>query len=323
MNSMIFKRIQTILALLLVGSVSILAEGDDPFPAIPAKWQGNMTLSGRVYLNGEELGSETVVAAYENEQIRGKSRINENKSLTLTILGNAGEHPAIHFKVYTGGRIIEVDQGLTYTYYAEVGSYADPYIINLPTPVTTNTSSEGWATTCLPYNALVPDGVSVFTGTSLEDKKLMINKVECTILPKNTPVLLKTDGQTTYEWLARVADGDAVIETNIFKGTTEPTAVEEGIVMTLGHASDGAHEIGFWQFTGTEIPANRAYLEVPAANVRGFTLSWSDETTALAPTLFSEEGSGAAYDLQGRKVRREASKRGSLMIVNGKKQIVK
>ncbi len=323
MNSMIFKRIQTILALLLVGSVSILAEGDDPFPAIPAgKWQGNMTLSGRVYLNGEELGSETVVAAYENEQIRGKSRINKNKSLTLTILGNSGEHPAIHFKVYTGGRIIEVDQGLTYTYYAEVGSYADPYIISLPL-VTTNTSAEGWATTCLPFNALVPDGVEVFTGTSLEDKKLMINKVECTILPKNTPVLLKTDGQTTYEWLARVADGNAVIETNIFKGTTEPTAVEAGSVMTLGHASDGNHAIGFWQFTGTEIPANRAYLEMPAGNVRGFTLSWSDEATALAPTLFSEEGSGAAYDLQGRKVRRVASKRGSLMIVNGKKLIVK
>ena len=245
MNSMIFKRIQTILALLLVGSVSILAEGDDPFPAIPAgKWQGNMTLSGRVYLNGEELGSETVVAAYENEQIRGKSRINENKSLTLTILGDAGEHPAIHFKVYTGGRIIEVDQGLTYTYYAEVGTFADPYIINLPL-VTNNTSAEGWATTCLPFNAAVPEGVTVYAAKSIEDGVMKLDPISCTILPKNTPVLLKTETKTSYEWLSRVADGDATIETNLFKGTTEEIEVEAESVLTLGHGTINK-AIGFW-----------------------------------------------------------------------------
>jgi len=326
MNSMIFKRIQTILALLLVGSVSILAEGDDPFPAVPAgKWQGNMTLSGRVYLNGEELGSETVVAAYENEQIRGKSRINENKSLTLTILGDAGEHPAIHFKVYTGGRIIEVDQGLTYTYYAEVGTFADPYIINLPL-VTTNTSAEGWATTCLPFNAAVPDGVTVYAAKSIEDGVMKLDPISCTILPKNTPVLLKTETKTSYEWLSRVADGDATIETNLFKGTTEATEVEAKSVLTLGHATDGNKAIGFWRFNGTTVPANRAYLESSvAAEVRGVTIDWDGMAAGIGEVkserVKSEKCADTWYDLSGRKIRHASSiiSHPSFVILNGKK----
>jgi len=330
MNSMIFKRIQTILALLLVGSVSILAEGDDPFPAVPAgKWQGNMTLSGRVYLNGEELGSETVVAAYENEQIRGKSRINENKSLTLTILGDAGEHPAIHFKVYTGGRIIEVDQGLTYTYYAEVGTFADPYIINLPL-VTTNTSAEGWATTCLPFNAAVPEGVTVYAAKSIEDGVMKLDPISCTILPKNTPVLLKTETKTSYEWLSRVADGDATIEANLFKGTTEATDVEARSVLTLGHATDGNKAIGFWLFTGTTIPANRAYLEKPFEGVRGYALDWTDEVTGIetidmnggcvnATPRTGDNRNVRGYDLLGRSL----TGKSHLMIINGKKVMAK
>ena len=330
MNSMIFKRIQTILALLLVGSVSILAEGDDPFPAIPAgKWQGNMTLSGRVYLNGEELGSETVVAAYENEQIRGKSRINENKSLTLTILGDAGEHPAIHFKVYTGGRIIEVDQGLTYTYYAEVGTFADPYIINLPL-VTNNTSAEGWATTCLPFNAAVPEGVTVYAAKSIEDGVMKLDPISCTILPKNTPVLLKTETKTSYEWLSRVADGDATIETNLFKGTTEEIEVEAESVLTLGHGTINK-AIGFWLFNGTTIPANRAYLEKPAEGVRGYALDWTDEVitgiesinmngdSANASPKSGDKKYARSYDLLGRSL----TGKSHLMIINGKKVMAK
>ena len=63
MNAMILKKIQTILALLLVGSVSMLAEGDDPFPAVPdSKYQANMTLTAQAMLNGEILPSEALVA---------------------------------------------------------------------------------------------------------------------------------------------------------------------------------------------------------------------------------------------------------------------
>ena len=160
---MIFKRIQTVLALLLVGSVSMLADGGDPFPDVDYhQWQNTMTITGKVRLNGVELKDEAIVTAYYHDEIRGKQQVKANGYLYLSI-GGAAEDAGIplHFKVFTGSSIVEVDQGLEYVWNEKVGSYADPYIINL-TVVTTNTSAEGWATTCLPYNAAVPEGVTVY-----------------------------------------------------------------------------------------------------------------------------------------------------------------
>ena len=324
MNAMILKRIQTVLALLFVGSVSILAESDDPFPAVPhSKYQANMTLTAQAVLNGETLTSEAIVAVYHDDQIRGKARPNAEKNiLSITVDGDLDDED-IYFKVYTGGRIIEVDQGAQYTYYGKIGSYDNPYIINLPTPVVSNTSSEGWATTCLPFNAAVPDGVEVYTASRIESGVLKIEQVDCTILPKNTPVLLKTESQTSYEWLSRVADSDAVIETNLFKGTTEATTVAAGSVLTLGHATDGNKAIGFWLFNGTTVPANRAYLEKSSGiSARGVTIEKNVVTGISEISDSKYPTQDVVYDLQGRKVISHL-KKGSLLIVNGKKTVVR
>ena len=79
----------------------------------------------------------------------------------------------------------------------------EPYYIDLPAPVTTTFSAEGWATTCLPFDAEVPAGVTVWNATAIEDGQLVTealqlptvhsplwNGSEISILPKNTPVLL-------------------------------------------------------------------------------------------------------------------------------------
>ena len=292
-----------------------------------------MTVTSKVVLDGKTLTEGTIVAVYYNDQIRGKIAADVENYVYLTVGGDAEDRDIpLHFKVYTGGRIIEVDQGLKFSWQGKTGSYADPYIITLPTPVTTNTSSEGWATTCLPFNAAVPEGVTVFAATTIEGGALKIQKVEgCTILPKETPVLLKTDAQTSYEWLARVANGDAVIETNLFKGTTEATAVAAGSVLTLGHATDGNKAIGFWRFTGTSVPANRAYLEASVTtNVRGVTIDWNDMATGIGEVrsgceVRSEkcEVRSEAYDLSGRKILHSSLPHPSLVIVNGKKIVLR
>ena len=328
MNTMILKRIQTVLALLLVGSVSMLADGSDPFPEVPhAKYQANMTLTAQVVLNGVTLTSEAIVAVYHDDQIRGKGRPNASNVLSITVDGDIDDED-IYFRVFTGGRIIEVDQGAQYTYYGKIGSADSPYLINLTT-ITTNTSAEGWATTCLPFNAAVPEGVTVYAAKSIEDGAVKIEPVSCSILPKKTPVLLKTETQASYEWLSRVADGDATIETNLFKGTTEEIEVEAESVLTLGHGTINK-AIGFWLFTGTTIPANRAYLEKPAEGVRGYTLDWTDEVTGIEAIDMNGDSANASpksgdkkyargYDLLGRSL----TGKSHLMIINGKKIMVR
>ena len=328
MKTMILKRIQAVLALLLMGSVSMLANGNDPFPDVDySQWQNTMIVTGKVMLNGVELKDEATVAAYYNDEIRGKQQIKANGNLYLSIGGATNEVGfPFHFKVFTGNSIVEVDQDMTYIWNGDIGSVDDPYIINLTT-ITTNTSSEGWATTCLPFNAAVPEGVTVYTASRIKGGVVKIEPVSCTILPKNTPVLLKTESQTSYEWLSRVADGDATIVTNLFKGTTAAKPVEAGSVMTLGHATDGNKAIGFWLFNGTTIPANRAYLEKPAEGVRGYAIDWMDEVitgiesinmngdSANASPKSSDKKYARGYDLLGRSL----TGKSHLMIINGKK----
>ena len=150
-------------------------------------------------------------------------------------------------------------------------------------------------------------------------------------MPKETPVLLKTEGQKSLEWLSRVADGDATIGTNLFKGTTDAVTVSAGSVLTLGHATDGNNEIGFWLYNGTNIPANRAYLE-RTGQTRGVTLSWEDNSMGIkaidhSPLTIDHSTlttGHSVYDLQGRPMvnGQRSMVNGQIRITNGKKYFV-
>ena len=128
------------LVLLLVGSASLMAQDTtDPFPDVdPHKYDNSMIIRGQVRQNGVALGNDAVVAVYCGDEIRGKGRpfSDENHIHTNFIQflvhgdGNTNGKPLI-FKVYTGGKIIEVDQGLTYQNNGEIGSYTNYYYIDL------------------------------------------------------------------------------------------------------------------------------------------------------------------------------------------------
>ena len=310
---------------LLVGSVSLVAQSSgDPFGEVNyRKYANNMSLTALVYMDGNALGNETVVAAYCGEELRGKdSPIDDAGYTTILYLDIYGDNRGdkLHFKVSTEARVIEVDQGLTYASDDIIGSPEAPYIIDLPVPVVTTPSTEGWATTCVPFNAEVPDGVTVWNVTGIEQGELTMSKVEGNILPKDTPVLLYSDGKANYEWLSRVADGDMTMTSSILKGTTAETTVTASSVMTLGHSNETG-EIGFWLYTGTEIPANRAYIADFPTNARGFAIHADGTTTGIGATL-NDNGQMIndkfIYDLQGRRT----NARPSLWKKNEKGQII-
>ena len=300
-----------------------LAQDADPFGEVnTAKYQNTMTITGQVVLGSDTLGSETVVAVYQADELRGKgSPLSQGKYsniLMMNIFGETKGQP-LHFKVWTGGRVIEVDQGMTFVTDKRNGTLKEPYIIDVPVPIVTTTTTEGWATTCLPYNALVPEGVTVWNATGIADGELLMEKAEGNILPKQTPVLLQVASRANLEWLARVAESDIKAEGSILRGTTESTAVEANSVLTLGH-SDTTGEVGFWLYTGTTVPANRAYIvDFPAAT-RGVTLHSDDTTTSVFNMLLEE--APTVVDLQGRMV--PAAKVGRLLWKKGRHgQIIK
>jgi hypothetical protein len=293
------------LVLLIMGSASLFASGDDPFPPVNEyKYSMSMTITGYVYLGSEKLTTDqdVTVAVYQGDEIRGKGKLRTQKSYSnfymITVYGETTGEP-LHFKVHAEGRTIEVDQGLKYEANTTPGTIDAPYYIYLPAPVVTTASSEGWATTCLPFNAKVPDGVTVWNATGIADGQLVIQKADGTILPANTPVLLSVESSVSpFEWLSRVADGNISTNGSIFVGTTEKKEVEANSVLTLGHSKTSG-EIGFWLYTGTTIPANRAYIADFPTNSRGAKIAIDDITTNIQQPQLPQSPQ-QLYDLYGR-----------------------
>ena len=150
-----------------------MEQGDDPFGEVDsAPFQNSMSVTGYVRLGGEVFGPEAVVAAYMGSELRGKSSPQSSEGayanmMSLLIYGDKRGEP-IHFKVFTGRRVIEVDQGVTYVVDQRLGTLRQPYNIDLPAPVVTTFFEEGWSTTCLHYNAEIPDGVTVWIVTGIK-----------------------------------------------------------------------------------------------------------------------------------------------------------
>ena len=135
-------RFFSLLALLFVGSASLQAQ-DDPFPdgRIPAyKYQMSMTCKTQVVMNGE-IVTDAVVAAYCEDDFRGKNSTGEDplhpNYVFLSIWGDyTFEKQYIHFRVYTQGKIFTCnpDPAFFYVFNGDVGSLANPYIIDI-TPI--------------------------------------------------------------------------------------------------------------------------------------------------------------------------------------------
>ncbi len=337
-----FHRFYSLLALLVMGSAGIQAQ-DDPFPEVDdSEFSNNMTLTGYVRLDGNILGQEAVVAVYDGDVLRGKARPITTKHNTdilfITIHGERNGQ-TLHFKVFTGLYVIEVDQGLIYTNDGRAGSVSDPYYIDLPTPIVTVPTAEGYATTCLPYDALIPENVNVYNATAIEGGMLVTEKLEGNILAALTPVLLESSSADEYVWLARVADADVTVTETIFVGTTEETHVEANSVLTLGHAEEDPTRLGFWLYTGTTVPANRAFIadftdDNLTAGAKGIIFRPEDERTPTGvtqlPTIAThhparpEETLASAgttvYDLTGRRLTSVVTK--GVYIINGRKTVV-
>ena len=343
-----YRKISSLLALLLIGSVSLIAQdgGDSQSPADPfgevndSKYQNTINITGYVCMatlangqwsaiNDEVLGKSTVVAVYCGDELRGKGSPADynDKYFNLLMMTVYGENKdQLHFKVFTDGRVIEVDQDITFKNDIRLGKAQEPYYIYLPSPVTTTFSTEGWASLCLPFDARVPDGVTLWDATGIENGELVMKEVKSSVLPKDTPVVLQGEGGTTCEWLSAVIDaetlsGAANDESSILKGTTEPTDVTANSVLTLGH-SKKTGDIGFWLFTGTTLPANRAYIADFPSGINGARILTDNDGGTMNIRDLRIDDVQSVYSLSGRKIVNGNSPSG-IYVMEGKKVLIK
>lgn len=242
------------------------------------------------------------VAAYEDES-------NPTSTATLTADVNS-------FRIYATG-------GAIYVSAIEV-------VYEKPADHVLTVGGTGWATLYLGLDAKIPEGVTCYRVTAVENgvatlKETRVVNGETAGLPAHTAVIVKAEPHTDYTFEYNSSYNYSIVKDNLLMGTI----TDEHIVVSKNEncyvlSQPEGKEVGLYKAALTDDKflnnANKAYLPVVAtstASSNGYRFN-IEGTTAIAPSIFDTPQSTAIYDLTGRRV--EKMEKG-IYIVNGKKVI--
>lgn len=184
-------------------------------------------------------------------------------------------------------------------------------------------NDKNYASVYLPYSFTLPEGVEAFYGRALNDdqSKITLSPISGNTVPKATAVVLVSNTVSGAQTLAPALNTTAptAITDNQLHGTIEATNVTAG--QTIYGFTGKYDEIGFYKWTGTQLPLGKAYLSVstPQAAAVGFALSFDDsEVTGIdnATTIQPTKAHAVCYDLYGRRISQPTK---GIFIMNGKK----
>ncbi|MBO4641267.1 MAG: BspA family leucine-rich repeat surface protein [Bacteroidaceae bacterium] len=230
---------------------------------------------------------------------------------------------------YTDGNCARVFDGTNIAYFTYKG--------NIPSYTLTVTDA-GMATLYLDFPARIPKGVNAYICylADLEnDTPYATTHKMGALLSEYTGVFVKAEpGTYTFEYYYSAEPYTSVgysaefLRPNILTGTLMDWEVEPHSVLTLGYGKK-TEELGFWWYTGTTIPANRAYipgtaLESTTGDVKGITIVFDDETR-IEEIVNGKSSNGKSdewYDLSGRKLEGKPTQKG-IYINNGRKTLIK
>lgn len=197
-------------------------------------------------------------------------------------------------------------------------------LVTLRAPSTSDGNT--YASLCLPFNALVPDGVTAYWGKSVDDSQqtMTLSPLTGGIPANQAVVLISADEVTEARFIPAAGETLGTLDgTNLLKGVCESGVARNASATTYvlnGNRTTGT--IGFYRYTGTNLPAYKAYLELTGTNAMGFSFDFGGEVTNLNGVLNDAEGDNQpCYDLSGRRTLRPAA--GGIYISGRKKILVK
>ena len=174
----------------------------------------------------------------------------------------------------------------------------------------------GWASVCYDKAVEIPTGVKAYYATSIDENKVVLAECEG-VIPANQGVMVNA-AQGVVPFIIKESSSYSII--NKFVGTTTGTTVSENTVYVLNAGKSTADRPVLSLFTGTSIPANKAYLTAPASSEGKLEVVFADEPTGIeniAPAMVETK---SMYNLQGIRVNQNYN---GIVIMNGKKYLVK
>jgi len=188
------------------------------------------------------------------------------------------------------------------------------------TPITI--TSIGYASACLPYTAVVPEGVTAYVATAQDNNTITLQPYAQAgdAIPYATPVILK-GAAGTYHLAAVASDASNVLAaptTNLLQGTLASKTVTEDYAYVLAELK-GAAKMALTAANLT-IPANRAFVLNSGSNTTSKSFVIINDPTGIKNPMRYANEQQTYYDLSGRKV---AQPTRGIYIQNGKKVFVK
>ena len=191
---------------------------------------------------------------------------------------------------------------------------------SLPNIGLNTVNGKSYASFFVDYPVVVTsDNVKVYTGT-VHNNSLDMEEAGDKIIPANVGVVLISEtGATTAE--ISISDGAGTLESGSLTGTTTGQNItgSQSNYLVLGRDAEDNTKVGFYRPNGTQIPANKAYINLGGGSVQGLAFNFDGATTDIN-SISAATDKQEIYDLSGRRVMK-ANK--GLYIINGKKCFIK
>lgn len=217
------------------------------------------------------------------------------------------------FEILDGGKPVQEESNQNLNWWYDNDGNAKWYLIEATDieVALNDAGTKSYATTYLPFSVSAAEGAELYTG-ELNGNEMNLTKSHTGVAAEQGIVLVGESSATK----AVLTIGEGKATGSGLVGTLAPKAVEAKSVLTLGMSDS---KVGFFAFTGTQIGANKAYVQ-KTAGASAVMINFG-EVTGIENAVAPEAANAPLYDLSGRRVVKAV--KGGLYIQNGKKFIAR
>lgn len=300
------------------GGADLAADGSSAYNymAIVPKYNGTLIIGVQNQGNKKKEGdSAKPTYLYEDGVAKSGTLIGKDGKTNIAYDGQSDLAEINGLAAYSGGIQIEVKAGSVYTisvtgskgrWNGVIFDYELPTTVEIP--ATAIVSETGYASFCSDQALDFTDveDLEAYVISEVTESSATLTQVKK--VPAGTGLILK--GTAGEAYTVDILDGDADTFTNKLEAATTATTVDANSVYVV---NEGA----LHPFSGTEIPAGKAYLPM-TSGARVLPLVFGEATGINAVQV--NEGDNAIYDLSGRRVEKPSK---GIFVVNGQKIVVK